>query len=113
MKISIRVYPIEYFALYHYCKIIAENVKALSPEHRHIYDVVIWDLYELLHKSIWKWQHYKSNDKMYLFTMDYSDAHTLGFHLVHNCPSIELQQILDKLHKAMVDTTGVLIEQLR
>lgn len=113
MKIVIKILPVEYFALYHYTQNTARHVQQLAPEHRHIGDILLSELFEVLHRNTWKWQQFKNITKPYMLRLDYSDAKTLGMALMEMCPAVELQRILDKLHKALVDTDGTLLDNLR
>ena len=109
MKILIKILPIEFFDLKLYTEAIANAVKNLPPNYRHISDILIWEFYEVLAKQEWSWKN-KYADKPYALKIDYSEAKILGQKLLENCPTYELQQILTKLHKALVDQDGLLLE---
>ncbi len=109
MKILIKILPIEFFHLKLYTEAIANAVKKLPPNYRHISDILIWEFWEVLDKQEWKWRN-RVADKPYLLKMDYSEAKVLGKQLLENCHTWELQMILSKLHKALVDQDGLLLE---
>ncbi len=113
MKIIIRILPVEYFALLQYTRQTTRHVQQLSPEHRHIGDVLMSELFEVLDRNSWKWQHFKNDSKPYMLRLDYSDAKTLGLALMQMCPVMELQEVLSKLHKALVDFDGTLLDNLK
>jgi hypothetical protein len=109
MKILIKILPIEFFHLKLYTESIANMVKNLPPNYRHISDILIWEFWETLEKQAWAWKQ-KHQDKPYSLKIDYSEAKVLGKQLLENCPTWELQMILSKLHKALVDQDGLLLE---
>lgn len=109
MKIKIKILTIEFFHLKQYTESIATTVKNLPPNYRHISDILIWEFWEVLDKQEWHWKR-RYVDKTYLLKIDYSEAKILGFHLLQSCPTWELQMFLNKLHKALVDQDGLLLE---
>jgi hypothetical protein len=113
MKIIIKILPIEYFALYHYTHGIYRHTWHLAPENRYIGDVLLSEFFLELRKEEWKWKYIKKADKFSQLKLNYSTAKTLGMALMEMCPGVELQQVLDKLHKALVNKDGTLLDNLK